>query len=115
MGISLFFVSNSRRNNCNNNAKILTHGWLVFEDLNEDEKVSSGESILLVSNRPDQSITLSSDIPKVKFSSEGTAIGYANTFTFCDARGDSAKKGLKLSSSGSAQSAEANDIKRACP
>ena len=108
-------ASNSSQTNCRTNSSTWTFGWLIFTDVNDNGSVSAGEPILQVSNRPEHNLKLISNIAKVKFSPEGSAIGYANVFTFCDDRGDSAKKGLKLSNSGSAQIADTDEITRACP
>ena len=107
-------ASHKGQRQCRKNAKNWIYGWIVFEDLNNDEIVSAGESVLSKSNPLDTGLSLASLRGSVKFTSEGTAIGYANTFTICDDRGDSAKKGLQLSSAGSSQSLNKSDNLGGC-
>jgi len=109
-----FCNSNSTGTGCASATDGWQNGWISFPDKNNDGVVDAGETILKVKNDMPKQIDIASSKLRISYGSEGYAIGYAGNFTFCDKRGDSAKKGLVMSNSGRIRVATSNDNLSTC-
>ena len=92
------------------------NGWIVFADDNNNGVVDSGETISSVKSDLPENITIhySKNSSRITYSSKGYAVGYSGKFTFCDDRGDSAKKGMVISNNGRVRVAVTSEL-NACP
>jgi len=86
-------------------------GWIVFEDINGNGAVDTGDIIIRVNAALSSGNTLV--FPgknRVTYKADGFAIGYNSTFTLCDARGYTESKGLVVSNSGRVRTANTSDL-----
>lgn len=107
-------ASNTSGSQCVNNSTNWSHGWLVFNDIDNDGVVDITETVLTAKGKPNQ-IDVITSADRISFGSDGTALGFSGEFAFCDSRGESAKRGLIVSNSGRSRVAEATDIAVTCP
>ncbi len=93
------------------------NGWLIFKDKDNDGMVDADETILQEKTELEDQVSMiySRNLSRVSYNSQGYAYGYAGAFTFCDKRGDSAKKGMVISANGRVRVADKNDALSACP
>ena len=108
-------ASNAFSNQCLSTSTQWPYGWIVFEDVDNDARIDSAETIIAVNNTLSDQLQMFASSTRVSFDAEGFAYGFSNEFTFCDSRGDSAKKGLIVSNAGRSRVAEANEIDVSCP
>lgn len=92
------------------------NGWIIFPDRNNNGVVDVGETILILKNDLPNNISTnySRNSSRVTYGAQGYAAGFNGNFMFCDARGDSAKRGMVISNNGRVRLAVANDLP-ACP
>lgn len=92
------------------------NGWIVFSDTNNNGTVDTGETIASIKSDIPESISIeySKNSSRVTYSAQGYAVGYNGNFTFCDERGDDAKKGMILSNNGRVRIAERDELST-CP
>lgn len=86
-------------------------GWIVFEDINGDGAVDTGDTIIRVNSALTSGNTLV--FPgknRITYQSDGFAIGYNSTFKLCDDRGYTRAKGLVVSNSGRVRTADSSDL-----
>jgi type IV fimbrial biogenesis protein FimT len=77
------------------------HGWLIFQDSNDDRAWQAGEPLLRRASAIDgMQIVSSAHRVRLRFFPNGTAPGSNATLSFCDARGPRATRQLTLSASG---------------
>ena len=108
--------ANSTASACAATSETWENGWIVFSDKNNDGSIDTGETILSIQNDLSQDITMhySKNSSRVTYSGKGYAIGYSGKFTFCDARGDDAKKGMVVSNNGRVRVAVRDEL-NTCP
>ncbi len=108
---------NASGSGCAANSADWQYGWLVFSDKNNNGTVDAGEKILQDKSDINGNVTMhySRVINRISYSAEGYAYGFAGTFTFCDQRGDSARKGMVISQNGRMRKAESGDNLSTCP
>lgn len=78
-------------------------GWMVYQDIDDDDVRDAAEPILKVRAALDDSLEMRGNgnaVSRVRFNSRGFAPGYAASFTFCDGRGDAAVKSLSIAITG---------------
>ena len=108
-------ASNAYSNQCLSSSNQWPNGWIVFEDVDNDGQIDSAETIIAVYNSLHDQLTVIASNTRVSFDPEGFASGFANEFTFCDSRGDTAKKGLLVSNAGRSRVVETSEISVSCP
>jgi len=91
------------------------NGRVIFVDNNDDGTIDAGEEIIRVYSSLSGNNTLNFPRNRVTYSSNGLATGFTGTFTLCDDRGDSDRKGLVVSNTGRVRHAIAADVLAACP
>jgi len=108
--------SNAQSTDCDNSAN-WQDGWIVFNDKNNNGSVDAlnDEIVLMVHQGKGNGLNISYGHNKIVYNNEGFSIGYAGIFLLCDARGDSAKKGIIISSNGRPRKAETDEITANCP
>ena len=74
-------------------------GWLVFIDTDSDGVVDTGEDIIRVHDALSGN-TLNFSGDRVTYASSGLPTSTQGTFTLCDSRGNSKRKGLAVSPTG---------------
>lgn len=91
-------------------------GWIVFADTNadgtfdaDDDEVIRVHSVLSGDN------TLSFARNRISYRSDGLATGFTGTFTLCDDRDNSSRKGLVVSNTGRVRQTIASDTLADCP
>jgi len=91
-------------------------GWLVFDDIDGDGSLDSGETILRVVNglTPGTTLIFVSGSNSVTYDPTGFYTGGNDTFRLCDSRGLASAKGLVISNSGRVRTANAGDL-ASCP
>ncbi|MCK5725300.1 MAG: GspH/FimT family pseudopilin [Thiotrichaceae bacterium] len=104
---------NSTSTNCDNNAE-WEDGWIVFYDKNDNGNIDSGETILNVYQGMNKTISLSYTHNRLVYNNEGFSYGYSGTFLLCDSRGNSARKGIIISTNGRPRKANTNELST-CP
>jgi type IV fimbrial biogenesis protein FimT len=86
-------------NNNGANSVIWDAGWVVYQDVDDDDTVDSDEAIL-VSNSPSANITVRfNNNGQITYQANGLGIT-AGTFTICDDRTDEEAKGLIINATG---------------
>ncbi|MGB1310402.1 MAG: GspH/FimT family pseudopilin [Leucothrix sp.] len=108
-------ASNASGSQCLSNNTTWEYGWLVFNDPDNDAIIDNDETIIVARNNLSKQLQLVSSSHRVSFNTEGSALGFASEFAFCDSRGDSSKKGLIVSNSGRSRVAKINEIAVTCP
>lgn len=108
--------ANSDSSNCAAISASWDSGWIVFSDKNNDGTVDSGEVISSITSDIPENILIqySKNSSRITYSAKGYAVGYSGKFTFCDERGDNAKKGMVISNNGRVRVAERDEL-NACP
>lgn len=98
-----------------NNGASWGDGWTVFIDADDNGNVDAGEE-LRVQAKLSGSNTLNFARDRITYANTGLGTGIINgTFTLCDDRGDSDRKGLVVSPTGRVRHAIATDVLAACP
>lgn len=107
----------STGNSCSGSATDWHTGWVVFIDTDEDNNIDVGEDILRINSAISGGNTLGFGArTRVAYASDGLAVGGSNgTFTLCDDRGDSERRGLVISTTGRARHAVQADVLASCP
>jgi len=92
-------------------------GWFVFVDQDDDGVFDVGTDELLRANSAlSGGNTLNYGEDRIRYNPDGLALGGFNgTFTLCDDRGDSDRKGLIVSNTVRARKAIAADALAGCP
>lgn len=108
-------ASNAIGNQCLSSSAQWPYGWIVFDDVDNDGLIDSAETIIAVNNNMSEQLQMIASNSRVSFDAGGFANGFSNEFTFCDKRGDSAKKGLIVSNAGRSRIAETSEIATSCP
>lgn len=75
-------------------------GWIVFPDNNNNGAVDAGETILAINSNLPEQITIKFSKNFITYGPQGYANGYSGTFTFCDDKDSSNKKGMIISNNG---------------
>ncbi|KAG1682878.1 hypothetical protein GQR58_010672 [Nymphon striatum] len=70
------------------------NGWLVFHDRNNNGTVDNNEDIISLKSDISEGVKILSSRNRVTYGSGGFAIGYTGNITFCDDRGDDARRGM---------------------
>ena len=109
-----FCKSNPKSTGCDLSKDSCDSGWIVFSDKNSNGIVDVGEKIIGLKKDMPDTIRMTSSRQRILYNSEGYAIGFTGKFTFCDSRGDSAKKGLVMSNSGRVRVATVKDRLATC-
>ena len=107
--------SNSAGTQCMPKAQTWSFGWLVFDDIDNDGNIDSNETVLTTKNNMSSQLQMIGNTDRITFDPEGSAYGFAAQFAFCDARGESGKRGLIVSNSGRSRVAESHEISVRCP
>lgn len=93
-------------------------GWILFVDVNRDDKRNENETILSVGQNlsKDLAIVSSQGRKKVVYRTDGSAMGTNLTFTFCDRRGVKSASTLVVNNGGRARQGTASpeQATRAC-
>ena len=90
-------------------------GYIAFTDFNGDGVVQPGGpqgDTIIQSKMLDSeflTITFSNIANRVRFNSNGTALGFGGVLTICDDRGDTRAKGVAISNQGSVQALSDTD------
>ena len=106
---------NTAGNGCDANSTDWGQGWLVFHDKDNDGVVDSGEKILLDNNTTSKIAMIFSGNPnRITYNAQGFARGYAGKITFCDERGNDARKGMVISQNGRIRMADSHDTLSSC-
>jgi type IV fimbrial biogenesis protein FimT len=107
----------STGNSCGADSSSWHSGWVVFVDDDDDNAIDDDEEIIRIHGVLSGDNTLTFGARKwVAYKSDGLAVGGSNgTFTLCDNRGDSDRKGLVISNSGRARQAISSDTLASCP
>ncbi len=108
----------STGSSCTKNSSLWHQGWIVYTDRDGDNKVDTDEEILLIQHAFDDQVAISfGSRTRVAYYSDGLAVGGSNgTFLLCDSRGDIAKKGLVVWSTGRVRLANEDDLSdNSCP
>lgn len=106
--LTVTVCKSNNRTSCGGNWQ---DGWIVFEDIDDDGVVDSGETLIRVSSALSSGHTLVfPNKNRVTYKSTGFAIGYNSTFTLCDDRGITDAKGLVVSNSGRVRTADTSDL-----
>ena len=106
--------SNIAGNQCLKKALIWSHGWLVFDDLDNDGTVDTNEAVLAAKNNISSRLKMIGNTDRITFDPEGSAYGFSAQFAFCDSRGEEGKRGMIVSNSGRSRVAEAYEINVSC-
>jgi type IV fimbrial biogenesis protein FimT len=116
-GITVTLCQSNNATTCGGNSNSWHAGWIVFVNDNADSTVDTGEEILRVHGSLSGGNTLTFGArTQVSYESDGLARGGSNgTFTLCDARGDSNKKGIVISTTGRTRHAISSDTLASCP
>jgi len=109
-----FCKSNVAGTGCTTSADSWENGWILFPDNNNNGKLDEGESILGINTDLPSNITIKSSRERISYNAQGYAVGYTGNFTYCDARGDSSKKGMIMSNSGRIRVATSRDSLANC-
>ena len=107
-------ASNFAGNQCRRNARSWDNGWIVFDDIDNDGRVDTGESKIAVNLLTTDQIKISADNSRVSYDAEGFAFGSSIEFVFCDDRGDSKKRGLIVSDSGRSRPIKEDVVSGSC-
>lgn len=59
-------------------------GWILFVDLDNDDKVTNGTDVVIQQNPPIPQLEITSGRSEVVFTPTGSTAGTNDTFTFCD-------------------------------
>lgn len=91
-------------------------GWLVFIDFDADGTFDTADDdeIIRVHSALSGNNTLNFSRNRVTYKSTALATGFTGTFTLCDDRGDSNRKGLVVSNTGRVRSAIPSDTLAGC-
>lgn len=86
------------------------HGWIVFQDLNQNREHEADEARLKIQPALSRSIRLGSNAGRTRlvFQPNGSNGGTNATFTLCDGRGPEAARSLVISNTGRIRTAPAN-------
>jgi len=90
-------------------------GWIVFVDNNSDGSIDAGEEIIQMTSALSGGNTLNFGRNRVTYRADALAIGFTGTFTLCDDRKNSDRKGLVVSNTGRVRQAIAADALNNCP
>jgi len=92
-------------------------GWLIFVDDDGDGVFDVGtDELIRVHAALSGDNTLDYSHSRITFSGDGMASGVFNgTFTLCDSRGNTGRKGMIVSTTGRTRYAVSDDILAACP
>ena len=107
---------NSAGDACDTQSTDFSNGWLVFHDKDGDGTIDAGERILKDNSIGASDITMefTGNTNRITYNAEGFARGYSGKVTFCDKRGDSAKKGMIISMNGRIRKADSQDTLSSC-
>jgi type IV fimbrial biogenesis protein FimT len=98
-----------------NNGTSWEDGWIIFIDADSDGTVDAGEE-LRVNPKLSGNNTLNFARDRITYASTGLGSGLiTGTFTLCDDRGNSDRKGLVVSTTGRTRHSIAADVLAACP
>ena len=88
------------------------HGWLVFQDLNQNRDIETGENVLLKQPALSKGISLTSNQgrPRLVFQPNGSNGGTNATFLLCDGRGPGKAKSLIISNTARIRTAPADPL-----
>ncbi|MCK5918507.1 MAG: GspH/FimT family protein [Cocleimonas sp.] len=106
--------SNAQSTDCDSTAS-WEDGWIVFNDTNGNAQVDTNEVILNVYQGIKGDLTISYRHSRLVYNNDGFSMGYAGVFLLCDSRGNSAKKGIIISSNGRPRKGESSEINSSCP
>ena len=86
------------------------HGWIVFQDLNQNREHESSEARLKIQAALPRSVRLASNAGRTRmvFQPNGSNGGTNATFTLCDGRGPETARSLVISNTGRIRTAPAN-------
>ena len=90
-------------------------GWIIFNDLNANAIIDSGETVIRVFNRitPANTLAFASGKDDIVYAPSGFATGDNSTFRLCDDRGANSARGLVVSNSGRVRTASAAELQTA--
>ena len=91
------------------------HGWLVFEDTDEDGLLDADETLVAVRNEVPTQVSLISNAPFVRYDGDGTLLSPPLEFTFCNKQENVNKNGLLVTESGTSRSISAERATGSCP
>ena len=88
------------------------HGWIVFQDLNQNREHEMNEARLTLQRALPSRTRLGSNAGRTRlvFQPNGSNGGTNATFTLCDSRGPDAAKNLIISNSGRIRTATADPV-----
>lgn len=104
-----FCKRNTAGTDCDNSAS-WNAGWIVFDDKNNDYNIDSGEPIFNVYRSLTHDLQLDFGKNRVIYNNQGFSPGYNGTFLLCDSRGDSHKRGIKISATGRTRSVDHTEL-----
>ena len=113
-GNAIICAANVSADQCLGEGTDWIHGWLVFGDADDDGRVDADEVIISVKAGLNADVKLVSSRIRVRYSADGTALGYPAAFIFCDSRESSTKRGLILTDSGNTQIVDTNQTGLNC-
>ena len=108
-----FCKRNTAGTDCDNSAS-WNAGWIVFDDKNNDYNIDPGEPVFNVYRSLENDLQLIFGKNRVIYNNQGFSPGYNGTFLLCDSRGDTHKRGIKISSTGRIRAAERSEL-ATCP